>query len=96
MQVNKLHIQFQAAAGSSNQKLQHARGTDVDPGSAKSAPQRDLSSGLEAVQPYLAELQNHPEVRADFVEAARAKMAQGEYMTPTAAAEAAAAILKQS
>ncbi|MEZ6130165.1 MAG: hypothetical protein R3C59_15880 [Planctomycetaceae bacterium] len=96
MQVNKLHIQLHAAAGSQNQKLQHARGKDVDPGTANSASQRDLSSATEAVQTFWNALQYFPDVRADHVDAARVKLAQGDYTTPEAAVDTAAAILKQS
>jgi len=96
MQVNKLQVQIHAAHGSKNQKLQHARGKNVDPGTANSASQRDLASATEAVQSFWNALQDFPGVRADHVEAARAKLAQGDYTTPEAAVETAAAILKQS
>ena len=95
MQINKLHVQRHALAGPKGQQLTHARGKDADPEAASTRP-RDLTSGIDAVKPYLDQLRSIPEVRADFVQAASARLANGEYTTREAAVETAAAILTQS
>ena len=95
MQINKLHVQQHALAGPKNRSLTHARGNDSDPGSGNTR-RRDLTSGIDAVKPYLAQLHSIPEVRADFVEAARARLASGEYTTHEAAVETAVSLLTQS
>lgn len=95
MQVNKLHIQPHTVAGPKSQKQALAGSSDSGSG-AGSTRKRELTFEVDAVRPYADQLQSIPEVRTELVEAARTRVANGEYKKPQAAAETAAAILRRS
>lgn len=95
MQISKLHVQPHSVAAPKGQKLTQSRGKDTGSGSV-SAQNRDLTSGVDAVKPYTDQLQDIPEVRSEFVEAARARYASGEYTSSQSAVETADAILNRS
>ncbi len=95
MQINKLHVQPHAVSGPKSQKLTSSRGNDSNIGAADTHS-RDLTSGNDAVRSYADQLKSVPEVRADSVEAARTRLANGEYTTSQAAVETATAILNRS
>lgn len=93
MQINKLHVQPHAVNAPNDRKLTSPRGSDPDPGSARSR-RSHLLSGNPAATALADELQSIPEIRADRVEVARMRLASGEYTSRDVAVQSAASILK--
>jgi hypothetical protein len=95
MQINKFHLQPHSVTGPKSQKLLQSRGSDKDSANVNT-PERAVAADVDAVKPYTDLLQDIPEVRPEVVEAARSRLANGEYTTSQAAVETAAALLYRS
>ena len=95
MQINPLHTPSHAAASPVSLKLTTPGNSNTD-SETTGNHETELTSGIEILLPYTNRLQDIPEVRSEVVDAARTRLANGEYTTPEAAVETAAAILKRT
>lgn len=95
MQINKLHIQSHEVGAPQSQRLDTSRGRKSGDG-AVDTRQNDVGFERTSVETYLKDLRSFPEIRTEHVEAARHRLARGEYTTHRAAVETAAALLNRS
>lgn len=95
MQINKLHVQPHSIATPKSRNLAQSGVNDTASGPA-GARRQNLAFEIEAVKPYADQLKSIPEVRRELTEAARIRLASGEYTTRRAALETANAILDRS